>query len=390
MKKNKLLTLVLVIVMIAAAVTGAVMVFAVSPPAPVEDIEHTQAEEQAYDDYDAEERAAYYLSVAGTVVSVEEDADQEGSYTIEVEIDEETAHIIVTDRTVFPFSAIEDIEEGDIVTAFFPANAPMMMIYPPRYVAAVLIAGMPDDVNFQVDRFEISDNENFPFLAHGGNFAFAIGEDTEVILADGSEFLGEFEDDGIEWENTVEDMDGRRLVVIYGVSTRSIPEYATAIKVIVLYEDAVTLPIDIDVEIEIDFGDIFDVENMAIVVDGEEIEAPQAFLAEDGFTIMVPLRAIAEALDFEVTWVAEDRAVELAGMQGVAEISARIEIGNTEATQTFARRAPITVELPVAPVIVGGYTYVPLTVFFQEVLEMPNAWAFEGRIEVLSEGERMV
>jgi len=38
--------------------------------------------------------------------------------------------------------------------------------------------------------------------------------------------------------------------VIYDISTRSIPELTTASSLIVLYEDAVTLPIDIDVDFE--------------------------------------------------------------------------------------------------------------------------------------------
>jgi len=191
-----------------------------------------------------------------------------------------------------------------------------------------------------------------------------------TVTADGDEFIG-----------ALEDLDGRRLFVIYGPSTRSIPELAIAIETIVLFEDAV--PLD-DIE-----DVVIDATGWPIVVNGVEIEAPEAFMADDGVTVMVPLRAIAEALEFEVTWVPGVRAVELSGMSGVAQVWARIVIGSTEAVQTYARRGEITIGLPAAPVIIGGYTFVPLTTFFQDVLEMANAFAFEGRLEVLSEGERM-
>ena len=352
MKRKKLLSWVLAIAMLATAAAGAVTVLAdTQTNGPVEP-------------------QSYYVSVTGTVVSVMSwtpTADSEDVGGTEIIIDtseyeDARVHLIITDTTVFPFDGIDAIEEGDTVTGFVPANAPMPMIYPPQYTIHVLIAGMPEDANVRVDRFFLTDNEDFlVLLSQGETFEFEIDTETVIVTADGEEYDG--------------DLDGRRLVVIYGPSTRSIPEHAMADKVIVLYEEAV--PFD---NVDLDVAD------MPIVVDGEEIDAPAAFM--DGDVVMVPLRVIAEALDFEVTWVAEDRAVELHGMLGVAEITARLVIGDVDVTQTFARRAPITVELTVAPVIVDNTTYVPL-VFFQDVLEMANAFVFEGRIEVISVGETM-
>ena len=361
MRRKKLLSWVLAVAMLAAAATGAVTVLA-----------DAQVEEPA---------EAYYISVTGTVVSIMSwtptaDSEDTGGTEIIIETsdyEDARAHLIITDRTVFPFDGISDIEAGDTVTGFVPAKAPMIMIYPPQYTIHVLIAGVPEDQNVQVDRFSVTDNENFPFLSQSETFAFAIDEDTVVVTADGDEYEGDL----------YVELDGRRLVVIYGPSTRSIPEFATAIKVIALFEDAVPLDPGNGQDIDLDVTD------MSIVVDGEEITAPSAFIADDGVTVMVPLRAIAEALGFEVTWINEDRAVELYGMRGVAEISARLVIGNTAVSQTFARRAPITIELPVAPLITNNTTYVPLVRFFEDVLEVSNAFVFEGRIEILTEGESM-
>ena len=376
MKKKKILSLALAFVMLVAATTGAVMVLADTYENGEDAYDYENAYEYDDEDLDEEDQAdeqdedtadslPYYISVTGTVISVED--NQIKVENTEADYEDAVFFINTTDSTVFPFAALEDIAEGDVVTAFLPANAPVPMIYPPQYPAHVVVAGVPEGQNVQVDRFGAWDNEDFPLLAYGGQFAFAIAEDTEVITADGDEFDG--------------DLDGRRLVVIYSTSTRSIPELATATEVIVLFEDAVPLDNGEDVAI--------DATGWPIVVNGTEIDAPAAFMADDGVNIMVPLRAIAEALGFEVTWVPEGRVVELSGMSGVAEVWARIAIGSTEAAQTYARRAEIAIELPVAPVLVEGRTFVPLTAFFQDVLEMANAFAFEGVIEVQAEGETM-
>ncbi|MCL2408764.1 MAG: copper amine oxidase N-terminal domain-containing protein [Oscillospiraceae bacterium] len=385
MKSKKLLSFVLVFIMLIAATTGAVMVLADTngngEPQNGAQVEDPNLYEDEADDSDAEDVAdlqAYYVSVTGMVVSVMSvtpAADAEEMWhaqTITIEVAEDSvANLNITAGTVFPFDSIEDIEEGDTVTAYVPANAPMAMIYPPQYTVNVLVAGVPENVNYHIDRFVAWGNENYPLLAYGGGFAFAIDEDTVVVTADGNEF-------NFEYGN----LENRRLIVIYGPSTRSIPEFATATKVIVLFEDAV--PLDNGAE-----DVVIDATGWPIVVNGEEIEAPAAFMADDGVSIMVPVRVIAEALGFEVTWIAEDRAVEFAGMSGVAEVWARIALDSTEALQTYARRAEVTIVLPTAPVLVGGHTFVPMTAFFQDVLEMANAFAFEGRLEIQSEGERM-
>ena len=385
MKKKKALSIVLAFAMIFAALTGTLTITADVNNGTPEDYGVTTLPAELPEE-ETVEKKAYFISKTGTVVEILEmsalgtpdDPQHFRGFSIELEGEEGGTFFFNTsdDRTVFPFDSADEIEEGDVITGFIPAGMPMITIYPPQYSPLVVIAGMPAGQNVQADRFAVWENEDFPFLAYGGMFAFAIGEDTEVVNAYGEEF--EF------FNEPEEDLNNRRMVVVYSVMTMSIPAFTTANKVIVLFEDAVQPgPADISAEIPLDVAD------WPIVVDGEYIEAPSAFMADDGVTIMVPLRAIAEALDFEVTWFAEDWAVELQG-GGPSQIWARLVIGEIEVEQTFARRAPITFELPVAPVIVDGRTYVPLTYFFQNVLEMPNAFAFEGRLEIQSEGERML
>jgi len=162
----------------------------------------------------------FYISKSGTVVSVEtrgimtyvtiEDAD--GAITV----------LRVGEDTLFPFS--DRVEVGNIVKGWVPANAPAPAIYPPQYMVAVLAAGMPEGMNVKVDLFSKWENsDDGYFISQDGSFAFRIDENTEVILEDGVKFVGN-------------EFDGRRIVVIYGRSTRSIPEMTTATKLIVLYE----------------------------------------------------------------------------------------------------------------------------------------------------------
>ena len=299
----------------------------------------------------------YYLSITGTVVSVEE--VEYGRRIIINDENDNPAHLSITDNTVFPFAG--EVKAGDVVTGFYLANAPMIMIWPPLYNIAVLVAGAPDDISVNVDRFyEWEDNTDGFLLAQGGKFAFKVDGNTEIVLANGADFS-----DG--------DYVGRRIAVIYDVSTRSIPELATAKKIIVLFEDIMALP-ETDPVTSLDYS--IDASGWPILVDGVLVDAPAAYQT-DNVVIMVPLRVLAEALGFEVKWVAESRSVTL-------DETIKLTIGSS-----VYKNGEKEIELAAAPALVNGFTYVPLVGFFRDVLDLPNAFAFEGRIEVHSEGERM-
>jgi len=164
-----------------------------------------------------------FISVSGIVVSMEIINDLRH---VEIEDAEgNTAILVLSDETVFPFST--DFAVGDEVTGWYCATSPMIMIYPPQYTILVFSSRMGDDRNITVDRFNASDISHAEYLiSQDGMFAFTTDENTEIILADGQDFS-----DG--------ELEGRRIVVIYGASTKGIPELATASKLIVLFETAV-------------------------------------------------------------------------------------------------------------------------------------------------------
>ena len=227
----------------------------------------------AGDDNDAPPKLPQYMSVTGTVLSVEE---IENGFVIKIEDEHgHPATLIVNDSTAFPFES--EVNVGDTVTGYYLSNLPMILIWPPQYAIHILVAGIPEGLDFNPEE-----------------------QPTPVIDASG-------------WP---------------------------------------------------------------IYIDGELLEAPEAFQLEDG-TVMVPLRAIAEALGYDVNWDNELRSVRL----GVA---IHLWIDNTEVH--IGRMAPL--HISAAPQIVNDRTYVPLD-FLRNVLGAVNAFAFEGRIEIHTEGEAM-
>jgi len=294
------------------------------------------------DDFD-EIVVSDFFSVTGTVESVEE-IDGMIRVTIEDE-NGEPAVLVLNENTVYPFA--EEFEIGDTVTGWYVANAPMILIWPAEYNIAVLAAGAPEDSNMKVDRFDVwEDSSEDMLLSQDGMFAFRTDDDTEIFFADSEDYT-----DGA--------LAGRRIAVVYDISTRGIPETATARRLIVLHEDAVFEPIDAT--------------GWPILVNGAEIEAPEAFQTEDGF-LMLPLEAIATALGYEPVWDADTQTVKLDDTITVTVGS--IHFDGVEAT------------LQMMPMLIDGNVYVPIQ-FFTDILGLANAFAFEGQIDIMSEGERM-
>jgi len=168
---------------------------------------------------------AEYFSVSGKIESIEE---VNGFTHVKIEdTDGNPSILVLSEDTVFLFS--KDLIVGETVTGWYLTNAPMIAIWPTQYTIAVLAAGTPDGVNIRVDRFFAwEDNTEGFLLSQDGMFAFRTDENTEIILADGQDFS-----DG--------EIEGRRIAVIYGISTRSIPEQATADKLVVLFESIMPL-----------------------------------------------------------------------------------------------------------------------------------------------------
>jgi len=299
---------------------------------------------------------SYFNSFTGTVQAISDFEDVIGNnlfVTVE-NANGQVANLIIPEDAFFIND--NEIAIGVEITGYFRANLPMPMIYPPQYYVSVVAVDVEDAVFIKVDRF------NEDLVSQDGLLKLNITDATTIVTQGGQAFDG--------------DLTNRKLVVLYDVSTRSIPAITTPNKVVVMYEIAVP-PIgiidDTDLtEIVPPVGNI-DVAGWEIIVEGQRVAGSGFTNAEGG--VMVPLRAIAEALGFDITWEwsAAERLVILDG-----DIALRI--GDT----TYFNNGT-AVELPFAPELVNGTTtYVPLQ-FFRMVAGMNNAYAFEGQIVVNNE-----
>jgi len=298
-----------------------------------------------------EEEQAYFNSFSGVVKEINDFHGIEGAKIVLLENEEGLiANIIISKDTYIVDGA--EISVGSTVTGFYKANAPMIMIYPAQYNAKV-VAVENKDQNLKVDIF------NKDLISSDNLLKLNISDDTDIISQDGQPFEGE--------------LINRKLVVTYDISTRSIPAQTNPIKIVVLFEEAEHPTIDVTEE---DTELInFDVSTMDMVVNDKKIEALASYTNEQG-VVMVPLRAIAEALEFDVKWNANLQSIMVG--KGIS-----LKIG--EDNYHYMKTAPI--KLGTAPELVNGTTFVPLS-FFREVVRMNNAYVFEGQI-VIDDGEKM-
>ena len=116
-------------------------------------------------------------------------------------------------------------EVGDTITGYYLLDMPMAMIYPPQYNVSVIVNG--NFLGVHVDRF------GDDLLSYDGNLQLNIGDDTEIFLQDGEPIGAEY-------------LAHRKLVVVYSISTRSIPPITTPEKIIVLFERFATGPAFLD------------------------------------------------------------------------------------------------------------------------------------------------
>ena len=296
------------------------------------------------------------------------------------------------------------------------------------FVAAIMILGtvgvfaldyeVPEDAITVTARFSVvgapeDAGEEFVMLSGYAGLTIHITADTIVYFEDYVP-LGDDEEDGMTQmarevlfgRTLAEVLEDRNLRVIYVEG-----EENKAISIMILFETAVHLPQDIDLD-DIDLDDtdlngtdleeyedndyqgimtlpgeigVFDFDMDPILLNGEVVvnneileNAPLPFWqeVENGYVAMVPLRVVAEALAYDVTWNNELRSVQLG-------VGIHLWIGNTEVV--VGRMAPI--ELQVAPVIVDDLTFVPLN-FFRDVLGQ-TVYVFEGQVVIETYSDMM-
>ena len=238
-------------------------------------------------------------------------------------------------------------------------------------VMAFTLAGNALALRYEVPEYASTMTARFTVLEDwppiGGTQFSMISEDEELIIHISDDVLIYFEDLRMaretleEGQTLAELLDGRMLRATYGITTMSIPAQTSPISIQILFEAVQPLPIEFPL-------------NGEIVVDGELIEAPVPFMisTETNHHLMLPLRAIAEALGYEVSWDAETRSIRLGNAIVTTIDSTELLVG---------RAAPHAMEKPT--ILVGSHTFVPAE-FFRTATGV-SVFSFEGQVLVETE-----
>lgn len=304
---------------------------------------------------------ASYISVDVTVVKTDSDVDGIIKTTTDVNNKDDqnnTVNLKITDDTLVYDNlgnkkALSDLTDGTKITVFTGSYEPTPLILPVQYTANVIIINGDKEGNVNADTY-LADEEGYTNAANTLNIAAA--DDTKIVDKDEKEYKG--------------DLDKNDLIVFYGASTKSIPAQTTPTKIVVLGENEIALKQieaaknatpaptaapETTVAPEVTEAPQVSYAGLVNVVIGDKNVSD--VYAKDN-TTMVPLREVAEAAGFTVTWDAENRAVIL--NDGVYSL----KIG--ENSYVKGKMMPLT--LSAAPEIVNDLTYVPAE-FFAEVTE---------------------
>lgn len=304
---------------------------------------------------------ASYISVDVTVVKTDSDVDGIIKTTTDVNNKDDqnnTVNLKITDDTLVYDNlgnkkALSDLTDGSKITVFTGSYEPTPLILPVQYTANVIIINGDKEGNVNADTY-LADEEGYTNAAN--TLKIAAADDTKIVDKDEKEYKG--------------DLDKNDLIVFYGVSTKSIPAQTTPTKVVVLGKNEIALKQieaaknatpaptaapETTVAPEVTEAPQVSYAGLVNVVIGDKNVSD--VYAKDN-TTMVPLREVAEAAGFTVTWDAENRAVIL--NDGVYSL----KIG--ENSYVKGKMMPLT--LSAAPEIVNDLTYVPAE-FFAEVTE---------------------
>lgn len=159
-----------------------------------------------------------FRSFQGTVVEISEfftgqNGANEGCtqfFTVENHVGE-IVNFVVTPKTFFVDHKMVSV--GDVITAYYDGDRPVILIYPPQYEALVIVKENPYQY-VKVDFFDHS------LVSSDRQLMINLTPFTKVLLTNGQAFLR---------------FPGNRdLIVIYGASTKSIPAITTPFRIIVL------------------------------------------------------------------------------------------------------------------------------------------------------------
>lgn len=283
-----------------------------------------------------EKEAVAFQKVTGSIQEIQESQDSDAFMMRLEDAEGNPFDLRISEQTLSMTQASP--QKGDDLVAYYDARRPMITIYPPQYKAvAYMVESGPQGLFVGIFDESLTDTTHFLRLN--------ISEDTKVMDQQGDPYT--------------ESLENQALAVLYSAATKSIPAQTNPELVVVLENHH---PTSETKEI--------DVASMDLIVEGEKLEAPQAWMTEDQ-VVMVPVGPIAEKLGFNVMWSEELQLVMLSD-------SITLTIGE-DAYVNMKYDDPI--EIGQEPVIRNGRSFVPLS-FFKDVIPLNNAYVSENQIVI--------
>lgn len=243
---------------------------------------------------EAVESASKYIQQTGTIASI--GTTEAGD--MEILLDNETGGLrfvlspqtIVTDLVTGGIISAKDLTEDMEISVIYDKNSPMGMSFPAFLGQVTAVVANPSEGNFTIGYFD-ADLTNMDAM-----LALNIDENTNIQNVQGTRMM-----------LTAEDVKEQEALVFYGITTRSIPAQ-TAPSFILLLDGA-----------EADPDNYLDGPMADLARDVEPIE-------NEAIAELVPLRATATELGFEVVWQGKDMPI----LMESDEYSFAIEIGSNK------------------------------------------------------------
>ena len=273
----------------------------------------------------ADENTPYFTVITGTVIEIHISYIDPPHKNLVVSLGNSIVSVnIFSDEAIIIGN--NEIELNNEIAILVPSLAPVTLSYPRNFDNPIIVNA--PFINIFGDIFYEEDDR---LTSYSNRLLLNIEDETLVEDAFGNQFTGS--------------LDGEKLIVFYDISTRSIPAIAVPSRIIVLDSSYTT-----ETPEEVDFT------NYPIILNNS-VGLTENFINVDG-AIYVPLRAVAEALGFEVGWNA---------------LTGEVTLSLEEEVFSFIPER-----------ILDSTSYASLP-FFREVLMFNNAYFHGGHVQINNE-----
>lgn len=316
----------------------------IPPDSPVESNIILAPISEEVDDIINEVQIPDYIEYRGKIAEIDKKGDMVRIW-VKDNLDEEfngmlfyiTEDVILLNDKTNDFVKAEELKVGMDVTGYYLKETVMAMSMPPQLAPNVIVINENKNPSFiRISKFD----ENL--ISSEGDLKLNVSDDTTIIDKNGNKV-------------NKEDIKNKDLIVFYNIVMESYPAQTKPEKIIVLErkEQVADTPESIELQLNIEaLG--------KININGKEIKLDNEMFENENGIVMIPLRQIAEALGYEVTWDNDAKRVEL--IKGPQYITLTIGKDN----YSFAK---MLINLGNVPVVKDSRTFVPFD-FLQEVMNL--------------------